>query len=155
MSYLLIRFFVVFNFIHLSIMPPEWHMNIAMTDALKRSYRSDFQSGSMNPKSYLREEICDSGPNPKEMNASRVTELHKSVPESSPCESVEDGPRILDPIVKKRTTTLAKNFVSTDPSYLRTLSQTHAGWVFGAIAELIDNSRDADASRYAHFFKVV
>uniref|UniRef100_A0A0E0LDL2 CW-type domain-containing protein n=1 Tax=Oryza punctata TaxID=4537 RepID=A0A0E0LDL2_ORYPU len=147
MSYLPIHFFAVFNSIHLSIMPPEQHMNIATTNALKRSYRSDFQSGSMNRKSYLREEICDSGPNPKEMNASRVTELHKSVPESSPCESVEDGPRILDPIVKKRTTTPAKNFVSTDPSYLRTLSQTRAGWVFGAIAELIDNSRDADASR--------
>uniref|UniRef100_I1QDZ9 CW-type domain-containing protein n=1 Tax=Oryza glaberrima TaxID=4538 RepID=I1QDZ9_ORYGL len=140
------------NFSHAVVMyeqkdPGDCKPMAGVSDALKRSYRSDFQSGSMNPKSYLREEICDSGPNPKEMNASRVTELHKSVPESSPCESVEDGPRILDPIVKKRTTTLAKNFVSTDPSYLRTLSQTHAGWVFGAIAELIDNSRDADASR--------
>uniref|UniRef100_A0A0E0C932 CW-type domain-containing protein n=1 Tax=Oryza meridionalis TaxID=40149 RepID=A0A0E0C932_9ORYZ len=140
------------NFSHAVVMyeqkdPGDCKPMAGVSDALKRSYRSDFLSGSMNPKSYLREEICDNGPNPKEINASRVTELHKSVPESSPCESVEDGPRILDPIVKKRTTTLAKNFVSTDPSYLRTLSQTHAGWVFGAIAELIDNSRDADASR--------
>ncbi|KAJ6799935.1 MORC family CW-type zinc finger protein 2B-like isoform X1 [Iris pallida] len=40
-----------------------------------------------------------------------------------------------------------KNFVRTDPSYLRTLSQAHAGWIFGAIAELIDNSKDANSSR--------
>lgn len=112
-------------------------------------------NGSRNPMPYMREEICDNGPNPKEMNTSRrckhhgpyITELHRPVPESSPCESVEDGPGVLDPIVKKRTATLTKNFVSTDPSYLRTLSQTHAGWIFGAVAELIDNSRDAGASR--------
>ncbi|XP_020271089.1 MORC family CW-type zinc finger protein 2B-like isoform X1 [Asparagus officinalis] len=42
---------------------------------------------------------------------------------------------------------LGRCFVRTDPSYLRTLSQTHAAWAFGAIAELIDNSRDADATR--------
>ncbi|XP_039125085.1 ATPase MORC2A-like isoform X1 [Dioscorea cayenensis subsp. rotundata] len=40
-----------------------------------------------------------------------------------------------------------KNFVRTDPSYLRTLSQTHAGWIFGAMAELVDNSKDAGAKR--------
>ncbi|KAL5225019.1 hypothetical protein ABZP36_011658 [Zizania latifolia] len=134
------------NFSHAVIMYETKHMNIATANTSKRSYKSDFQSGSMNQKSYLREEICERGPNCKELNASRVTERHKSVPESSPCESVEDGPRNLDPIMKKRTT-LAKNFVSADPSYLRTLSQTHAGWIFGAIAELIDNSRDAGASR--------
>uniref|UniRef100_A0A0D9WS76 CW-type domain-containing protein n=1 Tax=Leersia perrieri TaxID=77586 RepID=A0A0D9WS76_9ORYZ len=125
----------------------EGHMNIAMTNASRRSYKSDFQSGLMSQKSCLKEEICDSRPTPKELNASRVTELRKSVPESSPCESVEDGPRIVDAVVKERTTSPAKTFVSTDPSYLRTLSQTHAGWIFGAIAELIDNSRDARASR--------
>ncbi|XP_047044065.1 uncharacterized protein LOC124648323 [Lolium rigidum] len=48
--------------------------------------------------------------------------------------------------VTKRTSTPTRNFVSTDPNYIRTLSQTHAGWIFGAIAELIDNSRDAGAS---------
>ncbi|KAM0918983.1 hypothetical protein ACQ4PT_008414 [Festuca glaucescens] len=98
---------------------------------------------TMAERSNKSEEICDSVPNPKEMNTSRK---HHD-PESSPCESVEDGPRILDPVMKKRASTLAKNFVSTDPSYLRTLSQTHAGWIFGAIAELVDNSRDAGASR--------
>ncbi|CAL9064053.1 unnamed protein product [Musa banksii] len=51
------------------------------------------------------------------------------------------------PIPKVQDNALAKNFVRTDPSYLRTLSQTHAGWIFGAIAELVDNSRDAKASR--------
>ncbi|XP_043713246.1 MORC family CW-type zinc finger protein 3-like [Telopea speciosissima] len=39
-----------------------------------------------------------------------------------------------------------ENFVRVDPSYLKTLGQTHSGWVFGAIAELVDNSRDAKAA---------
>ncbi|GAB4848365.1 hypothetical protein Ancab_003059 [Ancistrocladus abbreviatus] len=40
-----------------------------------------------------------------------------------------------------------RNFVRTDPSYLRTLGQAHSGWIFGAIAELVDNARDANAKR--------
>jgi hypothetical protein len=97
-------------------------------------------------RSNKSEEICDNVPNSKVTNTSRK---HHD-PESSPCESVEDGPRTLDPIMQKRASTLTKNFVSTDPSYLRTLSQTHAGWIFGAVAELVDNSRDAGAQRYFH-----
>lgn len=42
---------------------------------------------------------------------------------------------------------LEKNYVRADPSYLQTLGQAHSGWIFGAIAELIDNSRDAKANR--------
>lgn len=34
------------------------------------------------------------------------------------------------------------------PNYLKTLSQNHASWIFGGIAELIDNARDASATRY-------
>ncbi|GAV86184.1 zf-CW domain-containing protein/HATPase_c_3 domain-containing protein [Cephalotus follicularis] len=41
---------------------------------------------------------------------------------------------------------LEKNYVRADPSYLQTLGQAHSGWMFGAIAELIDNSRDAKAN---------
>ncbi|CAM6084749.1 unnamed protein product [Calypogeia fissa] len=33
------------------------------------------------------------------------------------------------------------------PTYLRTLAQTHASWAFGGIAELVDNARDAHATR--------
>ncbi|OVA16349.1 zinc finger protein [Macleaya cordata] len=40
-----------------------------------------------------------------------------------------------------------KNFIRADPSYLKTLGQTHSGWIFGAIAELVDNSRDAKATK--------
>ncbi|KAK3130843.1 hypothetical protein QOZ80_6BG0498700 [Eleusine coracana subsp. coracana] len=118
----------------------------------KRFSKSELQYGSKNAP-YFNEEIGDSGMNPKEMETSHKyhhlldMELHRSVPESSPCESVEDGPRVLNPSVKKQKTSPTKKFVSVDPSYLRTLSQTHAGWIFGAIAELIDNSRDAGASR--------
>ncbi|XP_065856886.1 uncharacterized protein [Euphorbia lathyris] len=47
----------------------------------------------------------------------------------------------------KREASLVKNYVRADPSYLQTLGQAHSGWIFGAIAELVDNSRDAKASR--------
>ncbi|KAF7103106.1 hypothetical protein CFC21_104135 [Triticum aestivum] len=105
----------------------------------------------ISEKSNKSEEICDSVPNPRVLNASHI---HHD-PESSPCESVEDGNRISDSLVKRGTSTLRKNFVSTDPTYLRTLSQTHAGWIFGAIAELIDNSRDAGASRLDIFIQTM
>lgn len=42
---------------------------------------------------------------------------------------------------------LVRNYVRTDPSYLKTLGHTHSGWIFGAIAELIDNSKDAKATK--------
>ncbi|KAM3192652.1 hypothetical protein ACQJBY_069703 [Aegilops geniculata] len=105
----------------------------------------------ISEKSNKSEEICDSVPNPRVLNASHI---HHD-PESSPCESVEDGNRISDSLVKRGTSTLRRNFVSTDPTYLRTLSQTHAGWIFGAIAELIDNSRDAGASRLDIFIQTM
>lgn len=41
-----------------------------------------------------------------------------------------------------------KNYVCVDPSYLKTLGQVHSGWIFGGIAELVDNSRDAQANKY-------
>jgi len=138
------------------------HVNGAAVNSSKRSYKSEVQYGSRNSKPpYFKEEICDSGPDPKGMETSpkhrnpHVTELHTLVPESSPRESVEDSPRVLNPVVKKRIASPTKNFIVADPSYLRTLSQTHAGWIFGAIAELIDNSRDAGASRYAHIFRML
>lgn len=40
-----------------------------------------------------------------------------------------------------------KNFIRADPSYLKTLGQAHSGWIFGGIAELVDNSRDAKATK--------
>ncbi|KAI3938091.1 hypothetical protein MKW98_018647 [Papaver atlanticum] len=41
----------------------------------------------------------------------------------------------------------SKNYARVDPSYLATLGHSHDGWIFGAIAELIDNSRDAKATK--------
>ncbi|PWA84033.1 protein microrchidia 7 [Artemisia annua] len=48
--------------------------------------------------------------------------------------------------ITKGQTTPKKNYVATHPSYLRTLSQPHSEWLFGAIAEFVDNSRDAEAT---------
>ncbi|KAL5652262.1 hypothetical protein ACJX0J_037720, partial [Zea mays] len=129
-------------------------VNSNVMNASKRPFKSDFQYGSRNSKPpHFKEEVCDSLLKPKKMETSPkhydpfVTEHHRLVLESSPCESVEDSPRVLNPVVKKRMASPTKNFIVADPSYLRTLSQTHASWIFGAIAELIDNSRDAGASR--------
>lgn len=43
---------------------------------------------------------------------------------------------------------MKKNFVRANPSYLNTLGNAHSEWCFGAIAELVDNSRDAKATEY-------
>ncbi|KAL0368900.1 UNVERIFIED_CONTAM: MORC family CW-type zinc finger protein 3 [Sesamum calycinum] len=40
-----------------------------------------------------------------------------------------------------------RNYVTAHPSYLKTLGQAHSSWIFGAIAELVDNSRDAKATK--------
>ncbi|KAI3668913.1 hypothetical protein L6452_40130 [Arctium lappa] len=40
-----------------------------------------------------------------------------------------------------------KNYVCAHPSYLKTLGQTHSDWIFGAVAEFVDNSRDAKATK--------
>ncbi|KAJ9172529.1 hypothetical protein P3X46_015758 [Hevea brasiliensis] len=51
------------------------------------------------------------------------------------------------PCAVNRDGLLKKNYVQADSSYLQTLGQAHSGWIFGAVAELVDNSRDAKASR--------
>lgn len=43
--------------------------------------------------------------------------------------------------------TVSRSGTHVHPSHLETLEQMHAAWAFGAIAELIDNSRDAKATR--------
>ncbi|KAJ3692644.1 hypothetical protein LUZ60_011739 [Juncus effusus] len=52
-----------------------------------------------------------------------------------------------EPAGAKKLAFVMKNFSSTYPTYLKTLSQTHGAWIFGAIAELVDNSRDANSNR--------
>ncbi|XP_016201338.1 MORC family CW-type zinc finger protein 3 isoform X3 [Arachis ipaensis] len=48
-----------------------------------------------------------------------------------------------------------KNYIRADPSYLKTLGQAHSGWIFGGIAELVDNSRDAKASKLDIFVEMI
>ncbi|CAI9110432.1 OLC1v1010448C1 [Oldenlandia corymbosa var. corymbosa] len=45
------------------------------------------------------------------------------------------------------THTLPRNSVQVHPSYLKTLGQSHSSWIFGAVAEFVDNSRDAKATK--------
>ncbi|MQM06206.1 hypothetical protein Taro_039026 [Colocasia esculenta] len=60
---------------------------------------------------------------------------------------VVETPSRFQTVAPQKGHTIHKNFVRTDPSYLVTLSQAHSGWIFGGIAELVDNARDANASR--------
>ncbi|WVZ79374.1 hypothetical protein U9M48_026956 [Paspalum notatum var. saurae] len=108
-----------------SAIPPVRQLNslVPMGNVAKRSYRGEFKYGLGNQKPYLNEEISESGP-PNEMDNS--SKHHEG---------------------KKSTTTTMKNFFVSNPSFLRTLSEAHDSWIFGALAELIDNSRDARASR--------
>ncbi|RDX61065.1 MORC family CW-type zinc finger protein 3, partial [Mucuna pruriens] len=48
-----------------------------------------------------------------------------------------------------------KNYIRADPSYLKTLGQAHSGWIFGGIAELVDNSRDAKATKMDIFVEMI
>lgn len=43
-----------------------------------------------------------------------------------------------------------RNFVTAHPSYLKTLGQAHSSWIFGAVAELVDNAIDAKATKYVY-----
>ncbi|KAL5550854.1 hypothetical protein UlMin_001030 [Ulmus minor] len=52
-----------------------------------------------------------------------------------------------EPSVLKHDGLLEKNYARADPSYLKTLGQAHSGWIFGAVAEFVDNSRDAKATK--------
>ncbi|KAI3961807.1 hypothetical protein MKW92_038612 [Papaver armeniacum] len=49
-------------------------------------------------------------------------------------------------ISKNKDDCVKKNFVRANPNYLNTLGNAHSEWCFGAIAELVDNSRDAKAT---------
>lgn len=70
--------------------------------------------------------------------------------EKGPCSSISkcnEAVHSRQPFSVKEDVSTERTFVRTDPSYLKTLGQAHSGWIFGAIAELVDNSRDARASR--------
>lgn len=69
---------------------------------------------------------------------------HKSVEVVGDHET--DNSHISEPNAIAKNKLVVKNFAKTDPSYLKTLGQIHSGWIFGAVAELVDNSRDAKAT---------
>ncbi|KAK4261973.1 hypothetical protein QN277_027597 [Acacia crassicarpa] len=72
--------------------------------------------------------------------------LEVSQPEDCACHSTAEQCSRSQNIVKQERFS-EKNYVCVDPSYLKTLGQVHSGWIFGGIAELVDNSRDAKATK--------
>lgn len=61
--------------------------------------------------------------------------------------STQESQKVAHQSLKMQDGCVQRNFIQAHPTYLRTLSQSHSGWIFGAIAELVDNSRDANATR--------
>ncbi|KAG0605194.1 hypothetical protein M758_9G038700 [Ceratodon purpureus] len=73
---------------------------------------------------------------PYSVPVSRVTNLN-----ATPSLVYTQPPQPAQPAVQARSGT------HVHPSHLETLEQMHAAWAFGAVAELIDNARDAKATR--------
>lgn len=71
----------------------------------------------------------------------------ESLHENSEVKNAQTSGPQCDDISSKLKGPVEKNYAQADPSYLETLGQTHDSWIFGAIAELVDNSRDAKATK--------
>ncbi|KAL5821001.1 hypothetical protein ACOSQ3_022883 [Xanthoceras sorbifolium] len=83
-----------------------------------------------------------------EDNFSPILKSSPAIGDPGGCESTIENSSRTQPHSVKPSGSLEKNYVRADPSYLQTLGQAHSGWIFGAIAELIDNSRDAKATKW-------
>ncbi|XP_002986649.2 MORC family CW-type zinc finger protein 3 [Selaginella moellendorffii] len=55
--------------------------------------------------------------------------------------------KLVDVAYRARPGPVKRPIAQMHPEYLTTLSQTHSSWLFGAVAELIDNACDAGAKR--------
>ncbi|XP_056696749.1 uncharacterized protein [Spinacia oleracea] len=98
---------------------------------------------------YELREVCDTSVDQRHA-ASDAYVKGSSSAEKGPCSSISkcnEAVHSRQPFSVKEDVSTERTFVRTDPSYLKTLGQAHSGWIFGAIAELVDNSRDARASR--------
>ncbi|XP_031474127.1 uncharacterized protein LOC116246399 isoform X2 [Nymphaea colorata] len=71
---------------------------------------------------------------------------------SSPTVEYTERNQGFNPITRQPNS-LSQSYVRTHPSYFKTLGQIHSGWIFGAIAELVDNARDANAKRLEIFIE--
>ncbi|KAF3773628.1 MORC family CW-type zinc finger protein 3 [Nymphaea thermarum] len=71
---------------------------------------------------------------------------------SSPTVEYSERNQGFNPITRQANS-LSQSYVRTHPSYFKTLGQIHSGWIFGAIAELVDNARDANAKRLEIFIE--
>ncbi|KAA8532097.1 hypothetical protein F0562_006761 [Nyssa sinensis] len=81
------------------------------------------------------------------MHCRLVSSLGEAAGDRHACKLRDESFSRSEPYALGHNGPLEKNYARTDPSYLKTLGQAHSGWIFGAIAELVDNSRDAAATR--------
>lgn len=109
-------------------------------DSRHQSERKFIDSGCLNGKT---SDDCDKQKNsPPTGNYSNGLKVRQSATDNELLEDVSSRSQPAQTTGGHTT----NNFAKTHPNYLQTLSQTHT-WIFGAIAELVDNARDANATR--------
>ncbi|XP_044470171.1 MORC family CW-type zinc finger protein 3-like isoform X3 [Mangifera indica] len=119
-----------------------------------------FITGSLgSPDQMVKESTCRKEASipmrASEDNFTFDLKLSPAVGDHLACESSIETCSRTKPSVLKKDGLLEKNYVKTDPSYLQTLGQAHSGWIFGAIAELVDNSMDAKSSKLEISIEVI
>ncbi|KAJ4844719.1 hypothetical protein Tsubulata_007711 [Turnera subulata] len=123
---------VKFGLYEFYILPPDERSNFSQ---VRVAYRTAKACTSVDHKAHLE----DNGSSDSKVSVS--TENHH-------CHEPNIQPSCIgQPHPAKLDGTLQKNYARAHPSYLQTLGQAHSGWIFGAIAELVDNSRDAKATK--------
>ncbi|CAK7357581.1 unnamed protein product [Dovyalis caffra] len=98
---------------------------------------------------YRVEKTCsgNDGQEHCEDNGSPSVRFQDTIEDQHGCVTAIETCRRRQPLTAKQVPPLDKNYARAHPSYLETLGQVHYAWIFGAIAELVDNSRDAEATR--------
>ncbi|XP_022848836.1 MORC family CW-type zinc finger protein 3-like [Olea europaea var. sylvestris] len=111
-----------------------WEINAAEIASLRRCM--DYNDEACRP---MHPSIQSKKNSVQVMHARPIGEDH------SPDMMVKDSSRPGNSVGCGRSS--GRNYAIAHPSYLKTLGQAHSGWIFGAIAELVDNSRDAKATK--------
>lgn len=117
---------------------------------LSKSNNVDEFSGSADVEVKEQDTVTNGGIRINDKNVTQTLEDPRCMSKSEDCSR---RPESCGP---KQSGIIARNYARADPSYLKTLGQAHSGWLFGAIAELVDNSRDAKATKlvdtHLHFY---
>ncbi|BBN19872.1 MORC family CW-type zinc finger protein [Marchantia polymorpha subsp. ruderalis] len=91
---------------------------------------------------------CEISPTPSPTVAPAPQPVSGSVHSIPAADVGRSSAEVLDPPENLRDNSKERRSLGQmHPSYLQTLAQLHASWQFGGLAELVDNARDAQATR--------